>query len=127
MTTPMSTARPQKRARSEERESEEDCHTPSRKKARVGGRTEGKVARRRLKTIKGKDEKKEDKVKESLDVRVMRKMAECTCRNKIAVTNCGNGKFIVRGASGKEMTTYARVSVRTLLIGYANFEDTLTP
>lgn len=50
------------------------------------------------------------KVSESLDVSVMKKMAECTCQNKIAVTKCGNGKFIVKGASGREMTTYARVS-----------------
>ncbi len=106
-----SVTRPRKRARSEEEgESEEECHTPSRKRARVGrtGGRETKV-KRRLKPMKGAEEK-ERKVSESLDVSVMKKMAECTCRNKIAVTNCGNGKFIVKGASGREMTTHARVS-----------------
>ena len=102
--TPLRSAvRPQKRRRSEEKESEEDSNTPSRKRARVG-----RTAKRRLPTVKGSEETVH-KVKESLDVSVMRKMAECTCQKKIAVTNCGNGKFKVKGASGREMTTYARV------------------
>ena len=44
-------------------------------------------------------------------LQVMRRMGECTCNNKIKVKNCGRGKFIVRGVSGRNIIIYARVSI----------------
>ena len=71
------------------------------------GNEKGRVFRgKKARVIDGEGLKE---AKESLDESIMKKMAECTCQNKIEVTNCGNGKFIVKGASGKTMTTYARV------------------
>ena len=52
-----------------------------------------------------------EQVRESVDEKVMKEMRECTCQNKIEVSNCGNGKFIVKGASGRNLTIYARVSI----------------
>ena len=51
------------------------------------------------------------KDKRTVEERVMRRVEECTCKNKIEVTSLGNGKFSVKGASGRIMTVYARVSL----------------
>jgi len=46
----------------------------------------------------------------SVEERVMKRVKECTCQNKIVVRSMGKGKFTVKGASGRNMTVYARVS-----------------
>lgn len=46
----------------------------------------------------------------SVEERVMKQVKQCTCQNKIVVISKGNGKFLVKGASGRAMTVYARVS-----------------
>ena len=60
----------------------------------------------------GWEQEKREKIKSkgTVDERVMKRMEECTCQNKIEVVGLGNGKFTVRGASGRIMTVYARVS-----------------
>jgi hypothetical protein len=140
-----------KRARSLDKEEAKEEASPSQKRSRVedggSGRRERAVKserrgpgrdgwERRLKrrTAEGVKEKMETKgkgelvggmVMETLDEGVMRKMAECTCQNKIEVTNCGNGKFLVKGASGRVMTTYARVSYRLRVIVISQRVETI--
>ena len=99
---------PQKRGRESEEEGEGPV-TPSHKRLRSGSRGQSAM---RPEGVKKEEvgKKEEEKPKESVDENVMRRMAECTCQNRIEVTNCGKGKFIVRGASGRKMTIYARVS-----------------
>ena len=98
------------------RHSQEDKTAVSRKRERGGNvdeRTKSKSAK-----IGARGDKQtemnmvvnENIVNESFEEEVMKKIAECTCQNKIIVTKCGNGKFLVKGASGKVITTYARVS-----------------
>ena len=48
----------------------------------------------------------------TVEERVMKRVKECTCKNKIVVVSLGKGKFTVKGASGRTMTVYARVRFR---------------
>ena len=94
-----------KRARASDLE-EDDIQSSSK---RLKKDREGEGVNKRRKGGREQAESKED-LMESVGDKVMRKMEECTCKNRIEVTNCGNGKFIVKGASGRKMTIYARVS-----------------
>ena len=110
-----SSAKGRKRRRSSDGEDSsvtEGEDSPAQKRTRIGENGETGRISRGGKTGGRKAGGGEDSesVKESVDDGVMRRILECTCKNQIEVTNCGNGKFIVLGASGRKMTTYARVS-----------------
>lgn len=101
-------SRKRRRDSEEEEEGQGEAPSPSHKRTKMKEiQSDSLVSKNR------RDPPKPVAEKVSLDESVMRKMAECTCQNKIEVTNCGNGKFLVKGASGKIMTTYARVSQLT--------------
>ena len=101
--------KPRKRTRSTgEEKAGQSTHPQKRNRTGDGGGKKGVVAEAKR---QGAAREEAERLKESVDESVMRKMAECTCQNKIEVTNCGRGKFLVRGASGRRMTIYARVSV----------------